>query len=238
MKSGNPVLNEKYFRDNSLSSTEVMTQKGTYQKTAILLLLCVAAASYTWGESGASFIMPGFIGGLVFALITIFKKPWAKFTAPLYAICEGLALGAISFMYNAQYNGIVQNAVMLTFAVMAIMLFVYANNIIKVTDKLRTGIFVATAAIGVIYLISFVMGFFGTSIPMIHSAGPMGIGFSLIVVGIASFNLLLDFDFIEKASESGRAPKYMEWYGAFGLVITLVWLYLEILRLLSKLQRR
>lgn len=237
MKSGNPVLSDKILRENSVVSHEAMTQKGAYQKTGFLLVLCILAASFTWKEGGQVFILPGIIGGLIFALITVFKKTWARFTAPAYAVCEGLALGAISYIYQGQYNGIVQNAIMLTFAVMALMLFLYSSNIIKVTDKLRKGIFVATGAIALVYLVGFIMSFFGTSIPMIHSNGPIGIGFSLVVVGIAAFNLLLDFDFIEKA-ELARSPKYMEWYGAFGLMVTLVWLYLELLRWLSKLNKR
>lgn len=237
MRSGNPILSDKNFSER-FSGTEVMTQNGAYLKTALLLALCVISASFTWSQAGLAFVWPGFIGGIIFALITIFKKEWAGFTAPMYAIFEGLALGGISYMYNAQSNGIVINAIMLTFGVMAIMLFLYSNEIIKVTDKLRTGIIAATGAIMLLYLVSFVMSFFGTSIPMIHGAGPIGIGFSLLVVGIAAFNLLLDFDFIERAAASRQAPKYMEWFAAFGLMVTLVWLYLEILRLLNKLNRR
>lgn len=239
MQSGNPTLSDKMFRDTRVASgQEVMTTMGSYKKTAILLALCIGAATFTWSAAGMGFSMFGFIGGLVFALITIFKKEWSMITAPLYAICEGLALGGVSFMYQTQYPGIVQNAIMLTFAVMALMLYVYASGIIKVTDKLKKGIMVATGAIFLVYLVGFVMSFFGSSIPMIHGAGPIGIGFSLVVVGIASFNLLMDFDFIEKAAGSRTAPKYMEWFAAFGLMVTLVWLYLEILRLLSKLNSR
>ncbi len=237
-ESGNPTLNPKNFRINVAPGQEAMTQQGAFTKTAILLALCVAAASFTWGEHGMSFMIPGVIGGLIMAMITIFKKEWAPITAPLYAVLEGVALGGISYMYQMQFQGIVFNAVMLTFAVMAIMLFVYSNGIIKVTDKLRTGIMVATGAIFLVYLVSFIMGFFGTQIPMIHSGGPIGIGFSVVVVGIAAFNLLIDFDFIERAAAKANLPKYMEWYGAFALMVTLVWLYLEILRLLSKLNRR
>jgi len=236
--SGNPTLNQKAFRVPVMAGQEVMTERGTYIKTAVLLALCVWTASMTWGPAGQAFIWPGVIGGFIFALITIFKKEWSMVTAPLYALCEGVALGAISYMYQAQYAGIVVNAVMLTFSVMVIMLAVYSFEIIKVTDRLRSCIVVATGAIMLVYLVGFVMSFFGTSIPMIHGSGMVGIGFSLVVVGIASFNLLLDFDFIERAASSGSSPKYMEWYGAFGLVVTLVWLYLEILRLLSKLNRR
>jgi uncharacterized YccA/Bax inhibitor family protein len=238
MRSSNPIFKNESFKGQSLRLEESMTQRGTYIKTAVLLALCVFAASFTFKESGQVFMWPGLIGGLIFCLITVFKKQWSPVTAPLYALCEGLFLGAISYIYYMQGNSIVQNAIMLTFAVMAVMLLLYSNNIIKVTGKLRKGIMISTLAIGAVYLVSMIMGFFGTSIPMIHDAGPVGIGFSLVVVGIASFNLLLDFDFIEKASESENTPKYMEWYGAFGLMVTLVWLYLELLRLLSKLNRR
>lgn len=238
MRSSNPIFKKESFQGQSLRIEESMTQKGTYIKTGVLLLLCVFAASFTFKESGLPFMIPGAIGGFVLALITIFKKNWSAVTAPLYALCEGLFLGAISYRYALQGNSIVQNAIMLTFAVMAVMLLLYSNNIIKVTDKLKKGILIATLSIGAVYLVGFIMSFFGTQIPMIHDAGPIGIGFSLVVVGIASFNLLLDFDFIEKASEASNTPKYMEWFGAFGLMVTLVWLYLEILRLLSKLNRR
>lgn len=239
MQSGNPTLSDKMFRETRVGAgQEVMTTMGAYQKTAILLALCVGSATFTWSAAGAGFAMIGFIGGFILAMVTIFKKEWAMITAPLYAICEGLALGGISFMYQTQYPGIVQNAIMLTFAVMALMLYVYASGIIKVTDKLKKGILVATGAIFLVYLVGMVMSFFGSGIPMIHGAGPIGIGFSLVVVGIASFNLLMDFDFIEKAASTRSAPKYMEWFAAFGLMVTLVWLYLEILRLLSKLNSR
>lgn len=239
MKSGNPALSDKMFQGTRVGAgQEVMTSSGAYQKTAILLGLCISAASFTWSEGGAGFAMFGLIGGLIFALITIFKKEWAMFTAPLYAICEGVALGGISFMYQTQYPGIVMNAIMLTFSVMALMLFMYSSGRIKVTEGLKKGIFAATGAIFLVYMIGFVMSFFGSGIPMIHGSGLVGIGFSVVVVGIASFNLLLDFDFIEKASSTRSAPKFMEWYAAFGLMVTLVWLYLEILRLLSKLNDR
>lgn len=239
MRTSNPVLKDDAFISRSQTSDGVMTINGTINKTAILLCLCVTSAYYTWNMPQAqNWILPAAIGGLVFALITIFKKTWAPFTSPIYALLEGVVLGGVSVMYETQMPGIVFQAISLTFATMALMLFVFRYNIIRVTDKLRSGIIIATGAIMVVYLISMVMGFFGASIPMIHGSGPIGIGFSLLVVGIAAFNLLLDFDFIEKAGNSGQAPKYMEWVGAFGLMVTLVWLYLEILRLLGKMNRR
>ena len=239
MRSSNPTLSNKMFgATRALAGQEVMTTKGAYQKTAVLLGLCVASATFTWSAAGASFMMVGLIAGFILAMITIFKKEWAMVTAPLYAICEGLALGGISFMYQSQYPGIVANAIMLTFAVMALMLYAYASGMIKVTEKFKKVLMISTGAIFLVYMVGFVMSFFGSSIPMIHGAGPIGIGFSLVVVGIASFNLIMDFDFIEKTAATRSAPKYMEWFAAFGLMVTLVWLYLEILRLLSKLNRR
>ena len=170
-------------------------------------------------------------------MITIFKKEWAPVTAPVYAILEGLALGAISAFYQLQFKGIVFQAVGLTFAVLAVMLMLYRTGVIKVTDKFRFMVVAATAAVGVVYLVTIVLGFFGVTVPFIHQSGTIGIVFSLVVVGIASLNLALDFDLISRGSEGG-APKFMEWYAAFGLMVTLIWLYLEILRLLSKLRRR
>jgi len=239
MQSSNPTLNNKMFGATRVApGQEVMTTRGAYIKTGILLALCISAATFTWSATGASFMMPGLIGGFILAMITIFKKEWSMITAPLYAVCEGLALGGISFMYQTQYPGIVSNAIMLTFAVMALMLYAYASGMIKVTEKFKKILMISTGAIFLVYMVGFIMSFFGSSIPMIHGAGPIGIGFSLVVVGIASFNLIMDFDFIEKTAATRSAPKYMEWFAAFGLMVTLVWLYLEILRLLSKLNSR
>jgi uncharacterized YccA/Bax inhibitor family protein len=215
-----------------------MIVEGIYIKSLILLVLALIAASITWGELGMTLLWPSLIASLILAVVTIFKKEWAMFTAPFYAVCEGVLLGSISFVYEARYPGIIQNAVMLTMAVLMVMAAVYRYNIIQVTQKLKTGIIVCTGAIGLVYLASIVMSFFGSSIPMIHSAGPLGIGFSVFVTGLAAFNLLLDFDMIERVSKTGQAGKHMEWYGAFALMVTLVWLYLEILRLLGKLNRR
>ncbi|MEM7009483.1 MAG: Bax inhibitor-1/YccA family protein, partial [Thermodesulfobacteriota bacterium] len=178
----------------------------------------------------------GLIGGLIFAFITIFKKTWAPITAPIYAILEGLAIGGISAIFELQFSGIVFQAVSLTFGTLFAMLVTYRLGLIKVTEKFRMGVVAATGAIFVVYLLSFVLGFFSINVPFIHSGGTIGILFSLFVVVIAALNLVLDFDFIEKGAEHG-APKYMEWYGAFGLIITLVWLYIEFLRLLSKLRQ-
>jgi uncharacterized YccA/Bax inhibitor family protein len=179
------------------------------------------------------------IGGFIVAIITVFKKEWAPITVPIYAILEGGALGGISFMYNSLYDGIVTNAIFLTVGILLSLLTAYRSGLIKPTENFKLGIVAATGGIAIVYLINFVMGFFGSSmgIMQIDNASPMSIGFSVIVVIIAALNLVLDFDFIEEASEKG-APKYMEWYGAFGLLVTLIWLYLEILRLLAKLNSR
>jgi uncharacterized YccA/Bax inhibitor family protein len=237
MRAGNPLLNEETFQTQRSSSTELMTIGGTVNKTLILLALCILSSYYTWFSPHAqTLILPAAIGGFILALVTIFKKTWAPITAPIYVLFQGVALGAISVMYEVQMPGIVFQAISLTFATLGLMLFLFRYKIIRVTDKLRSGILIATGAIAVVYLISIVLGFFGKSVPMIHDSGPMGIGFSLLVVGIAAFNLLLDFDSIEKSANSNRAPAYMEWYGAFALMVTLIWLYLEILRLLGKIK--
>jgi len=249
IRSGNPVLGADTFRATSFPGAQAMTLQGTVNKTGLSLLILLATATYTWNlgagdglakpdvQATVPWTMVGLVGGLIVALVTTFKKEWAPVTAPAYAALEGLLLGGISIVFEMKYPGIVSQAVFLTFGTLGALLMAYRSGLIRVTDNLRLGIVAATGGIAVVYLISFVMSFFGTSIPMIHSSGTMGIIFSLVVVTIAAFNLVLDFDFIEQAVENG-APKYMEWYAAFGLMVTLVWLYLEILRLLSKLQER
>jgi uncharacterized YccA/Bax inhibitor family protein len=179
----------------------------------------------------------GGIGGFIFALATIFKKTWAPFTAPIYAVLQGLMLGGISSMMNAEFKGIVIQAVALTFGTLFALLFAYRSGLIKVTENFRLGVVAATGGIFIAYLLSFVLGLFGVNIGFMHSNGPIGIIVSLVIVVVAALNLVLDFDFIESGAESG-APKYMEWYAAFGLMVTLIWLYLEFLRLLSKLSSR
>jgi len=253
MRSGNPALKESTFLD--LGSGAVvsrdggaMTLNGTVNKTGALLLLSLLTAAFAWSqvEFGVDgrpqpgfgvYMWGGLIGGFVLALITIFKKTWAPVTAPLYALVEGFFLGAVSAMYNHMYNGIVLQAVMLTFGTLCALLFAYRSGLIKVTDNFRLGVVAATGGIALVYLATIVLNMFGYGIPLIHESGIVGIGFSLFVIVIASLNLVLDFDFIESGVEQG-APKYMEWYGAFGLMVTLVWLYLEFLRLLAKLNQR
>lgn len=251
MRSGNPALKDSTFLDLGSGAVvqggdQAMTLNGTVNKTGFLLLLSVLTAAFAWnqiefnaqGAVGAGpYVWGGLIGGLVIALVTVFKKQWAPVTAPLYALVEGFFLGAISAMYNHLYDGIVMQAVLLTFGTLFALLFVYRTGLIKVTDNFRMGVAAATGGIMLVYLLSIGLSFFGIQIPLIHESGLIGIGFSLFVVVIASMNLVLDFDFVETGVEQG-APKYMEWYGAFGLMVTLVWLYIEFLRLLSKLQSR
>ena len=240
IRSGNPVLRDSTFtQTRPIGSTEVMTIQGTVNKTFILLLLCVLTASFVWKDPVR--FMPlmwvGMIGGFIAAIVTAFNKQWAAITAPIYALLEGLFLGGISAMFERQYPGIVIQAVGLTFGTLFCLLMAYKSRLIKPTENFKLGIFAATGAIGVFYFISIIISFFGIQMPLIHDSGPLGIGFSFFVVVIAALNLVLDFDFIERGSEHG-APKYMEWFGAFGLMVTLVWLYLEILRLLAKLRGR
>ncbi|MGH7847613.1 MAG: Bax inhibitor-1/YccA family protein, partial [Candidatus Binatia bacterium] len=225
--------------ERALRGTEAMTIGGTVNKTAVSLLILLLAATFTWnlGDRAGVFIIVGMLGGLVAALVTVFKKTWAPITAPIYAGLEGLALGGISVVFEANYPGIVSQAVFLTFGTLAGLLIAYRSGWIKATENFKLGVFAATGGIFFIYLISFVLGFFGVGIPLIHGSGTFGILFSVFVVVIAALNLVLDFDFIEEGAERG-APKYMEWYTAFGLMVTLIWLYLEILRLLAKLQQR
>ena len=243
LRSGNPALGADTFaRFPAMSGSAVMTLGGTVNKTALSLLILMVTASYTWGRGAAdpaivAFMMAGFIGGFVIAMVTVFKQAWAPITTPLYAALEGLALGGISVMFEASYPGIVFQAVFLTFGTLAALLMAYRSGVIRATENFKLGVVAATGGIAIVYLLSFVLGFFGMSVPLIHSSGTFGILFSLFVVVIAALNLVLDFDFIEKGVERG-APKFMEWYAAFGLLVTLVWLYLEILRLLSKLQSR
>jgi uncharacterized YccA/Bax inhibitor family protein len=217
-----------------------MTVQGTVGKTFVLLAILLATGAWAWSAVAGQTIGYGLlagagIGGFIVAMITMFKPTVAPWTAPLYAALEGVLLGAISKVVEMRYEGgIAVQAVSLTCGVLFIMLFMYATRIIRVTDKLRMGIVVATSALCLFYLVAMVLSFFHVGVPLLFSSSVYGIGFSLFVVGLAAFNLLLDFDFIEKASQTS-APKYMEWYGAFGLMVTLIWLYLEILRLLMKL---
>lgn len=244
--SSNPTLKENTFRSLANTSEEKMTLGGTINKSIILLLVTIASALYMWNKTmsdelsyGASYplIIGCIIGTLILAVIITFKKEWAPYLAPVYAVAEGVFLGIISAKYNQMYNGIALQAFILTFGVFVTMLLLYRYRIIKVTARMRMMIIGATAGIGILYLASFALSFFGIQIPLIHGNGMIGIGFSVFVVGLAAFNLMLDFDMIEDGIKY-QAPKYMEWYASFALLVTIVWLYIEILRLLSKLNSR
>lgn len=243
-RSGNPALNKSSFDSFSRTSrgaeiNEVMTIKGTVDKTAIGLFLLIFSGYYSFAP-GMTYLIPvGVFGGLIVAIITIFKKEWSPITVPIYAILEGLAMGSISYMFNQAYEGIVMQAIGLTLGILASLLLAYRSGMIKATENFKLGVVAATGGIFLVYMASFVMSFFGASISVLDptNSSLMSIGFSLFIVVIASLNLVLDFDFIEEGAEKG-APKYMEWYGAFGLLVTLIWLYLEILKLLSKLRSR
>jgi uncharacterized YccA/Bax inhibitor family protein len=241
MRSGNPALSSKTFENLSTTSSDVMTLDGAVNKTAISMGILLFAAYYTYSNAIMDYILIGFIGGFVVALVTIFKKSWSPVTVPIYAVLEGLALGGISKMYADAFEpGIVPQAIMLTLGILFALLFAYKTKIIRATENFKLGVFAATAGIGIVYLVSFFMGIFGSGgLPVMDptNSSMLSIGFSLFVVVIASLNLVMDFDFIENGAANG-APKYMEWYGAFGLLVTLIWLYLEILRLLAKLSSR
>lgn len=246
MRTGNPALNDKVFQVTDVQGHEErMTLNGTVNRAGCLILLATASAWFSWSQSTTSsgmvtanpYMVIGLLGGFIVALITIFAKKAAPVTAPIYAVLEGLFLGGLSAIFEARFPGIAAQAVFATFGTLLGLLLAYRSGLIKATENFKLGVFAATAGIALLYLVSFVMSFFGKSIPMIHEATPIGIAFSVFVVIIAALNLVLDFDFIENGVRFG-APKYMEWYAAFGLLITLVWLYLEILRLLSKVRSR
>jgi len=255
MRTSNPAFSEKAFRDYEAerfggggfggSVVERMTLNGTVNKTGILLVCALGTALYTWHlflttrSPGAvtPLMMLGMIAGLVFAMVTIFKKEWAAVTAPAYALSEGLVLGGLSAIFEQRYPGIAIQSVALTFGTLFTLLLAYRSGLIKVTAKFRLGVVAATGAVCLFYLVQMVAGLFHVSFNSVNDASPLSIGISLVIVGIAALNLVLDFDMIESGVRAG-APKYMEWYGAFGIMVTLVWLYLEILRLLSKFNRR
>jgi len=252
IKTSNPALGENTFRDvagsrfgGAIDTTRRMTLSGTVNKTGILLVLAAAGAAWTWERflstrdlaAVGPLLLVGFLGGFIVAMVTVFKKEWSPVTAPAYALLEGLALGGLSAVFDLRYPGIAFQAVGLTFGTLFAMLLLYKSGLIAVTQKFRMGIIAATGGIMVFYLAEMVLGFFGIRFMTINGAGPIGIAFSFFVVAIAALNLVLDFDFVERGANYG-APKYMEWYAAFGIIVTLVWLYLEILRLLSKMRSR
>ena len=246
-KSGNPTLTEKLFQKSQVASMEnTMTVRGTMNKFGFLFLMVMATAFYTWnafmgGQSVTGLMIGGAIGGLIIAFIIIFKQTWAPFLAPAYALMEGLFVGGISAVMHAAFAEkapfLIMQAVALTFGTIIAMYFLYQFRIIQATERFKSIVITATMGIAIFYLIAFVLRFFNVNIPFLHEGSMFGILFSLVVVVIAALNLILDFDMIEQGSAHG-APKYMEWYGAFGLLVTVVWLYIEILRLLSKLNSR
>jgi uncharacterized YccA/Bax inhibitor family protein len=238
MRTSNPALNADTFT-SARGTYGAMTINGTVNKTFVLLLLVAITARWAWTQiaQAAGLVTLAAIAGFVVALVTVFKKEWAAFTAPIYALLEGLVLGAISALFEVRYPGIVIQAVFLTFGTLLSLLIAYKSGFIKATENFKLGVFAATGGIALVYLATLILGFFKVRIPYIYEAGPIGIVFSLFVVIIAALNLVLDFDFIEQGARQG-APKYMEWYAGFGLMVTLIWLYIEILRLLSKMRRR
>lgn len=243
MRTSNPALSDKAFRSEGVAYGDAMTLSGTVNKTGILLICTIAAAAWTWNltttnpERTVGLTVVGALGGLIVALVTIFKKSWAPVTAPIYAVLEGLLLGCISALFEARYPGIGITAVGLTFGTLFVLLLVYRTGIIRVTQKFALGVAAATGGIAFFYFLTMILGFFGIHFTSVYGSGPIGIGFSIFVVIVAALNLVLDFDSIESGVAAG-APKYMEWYGGFALLVTLIWLYLEILRLLAKLRDR
>lgn len=245
MKTSNPILSEKAFTETVAAYEKTMTISGTVNKCFILLLMVLITAFYTWNlfytTHSAAAVMPlasgGAITGFITAITIMFKKEWAPFLAPVYALFEGLVIGAVSAVFEFKYPGIAIQATGLTFAVLGGILLAYKSGLVRATESFRLGVVGATMGIALIYLATIIMGFFGVHNFSIFESGWIGIGFSLFVVIIAALNFVLDFDFIEKGSRN-NLPAYMEWYAAFGLMITLVWLYLEILRLLAKLNSR
>jgi uncharacterized YccA/Bax inhibitor family protein len=246
VRSSNPVLGEKTFVRfvEAGPAPNTMTLPGVVNRTAFLFLLLVAAASVTWAQvaNNPQNVMPMMMGGaflgFIVAMVTAFKPEWSPFTSPVYALLEGLFLGGISAIFEGLYPGIVMQAVGCTFGTMFCLLAAYRSGLIRATENFKLMVVSATGGIALLYLVSFGLRLFTSySIPFIHEGGIWGIAFSLFVVAIAALNLVLDFDFIEQGVEAG-APKFMEWYAAFGLMVTLVWLYLEILKLLAKLRGR
>jgi len=252
-KSANPALNKNTFAQAFATGTRsevgVMTLNGTVNKIFLMLLMVIATAAFVWNKffsaldpaQGIAAVQPwligGGIGGFILALVTVFKKTASPITAPLYALFQGVFLGGLSAIFEAQFPGIVVQAVGLTFAVLLVLLLAYRSGWIKVTQNFRLGVVAATGGIALFYFVSFILGLFGVNTGYLHGTSLLSIGISVVIVIVAALNLVLDFDFIESGAEQG-APKYMEWYAAFGLMVTLIWLYIEMLRLLSKLASR
>jgi uncharacterized YccA/Bax inhibitor family protein len=246
-KSGNPALNEKVFQNTIVvPGTDVMTERGTLNKFFFLFLMVMASAAFTWkaffdGKDVFPWMIGSAILGFIVAMVVSFKKEWSPYLAPAYGLLEGVFLGGISAVFNHQFEkvapNIVMQAVLLTFGAVIAMFLLYRFGVIKATEKFKSVVLIATAGIAIFYLLSIVLGLFHINIGFINEGTPMGIVFSLIVIVVASLNLILDFDMIEQGAAKG-APKFMEWFGAFALLVTIVWLYLEILRLLAKMSSR
>jgi len=244
-KSSNPIFGDKVYRNNTITGEKEKTMSfyGTVTKTILLFLLVVLGASYTWSmffrnpESNAIFpyMLVGGIGGFIMAIVIAFNPKSARFLAPVYAILEGLFIGGISALYAFQTGGIVMKAVLLTVSVFAVMLFLYRTGVIVVTKRFRAIIISAISGIALAYLVTIILSFFGVNLSFMYDSSPLSIIISLVVIAIAALSLALDFDFIDRGVK-GKAPAYLEWYGAFGIMVTLIWLYLEILRLLAKLR--
>ncbi len=233
-----PALNEKTWdKVRDYATEDVMTIEGTINKSGLLILLTISGAYFGWNTGSMGALLGSFLATLIMSIIIIFKPKTASYLSQVYALMEGFLLGSISSTYAFKYPGVVTNALFGTIGCFTLMLVLYRTGIIRVTEKFRMVLIAATGAIALTYLINFAMGFFGTGIPMIHESTPMGIAFSVIVVGVAAFNLMLDFSMIEEA-HARRAPKFMEWYCGFALLLTLVWLYIEMLRLMSKLNKK
>ena len=242
-RTSNPALNSNTFKNvvkkDSLHLDSTMTIRGTVDKTALALCMVVISGYYSYSQANLTLMALGLFIGLFLFITLILKKSWAPFIVPLYSISQGFVVGGISYFYNSQYEGIVLQAVLLTILVLFSMLFAYRSKIIKPTENFKLAIFSSIMAIFLIYVIGFFMGLFGTGLSILdpRNSSLASIGFSVFVVAIGAFSLVIDFDFIEEGAEKG-APKYMEWYGAFGLLVTLIWLYVEILRLIAKLRNR
>lgn len=241
-RSGNPTLREDTFRKQGDSYGHAMTIEGTVNKTFIMLALLMGGAFSTWsmynnGQNVVPYAIGGAVIGLILVLVISFVPKVSPYLVPVYAVCQGLFLGAISANFESLYNGITLQAALITMGVFIALLLAYKTRLIKATENFKLGVFAATAGVALVYLLSFVLGMFGVQVPYLHDNSLIGIGISIVIVIIAALNLVLDFDFIESGAQHG-APKYMEWYGAFGLMVTLVWLYIEILRLLAKLRSR
>ena len=246
-RTSNPALGEsalKRLQAQAGVGARSMTVGGTALKTLVLLVVAAVSAAFVWSayfggnpEAAGGAALAGAVGGLVVGLVTIFVPRVAPWTAPLYAVLEGMLLGGVSALYEQQYQGLPLQAVGLTFGTLFVLLAAYSTGLLRATDRFRAGITAATLGIAVYYLIAFAGSFFGVQMPLIHDNGWLGIGFSLVVVAVAALNYVLDFDFVERGARAGL-DRRMEWYGAFGLLVTTVWLYLELLRLLGKLRSR